>query len=183
MRKSVDDASGPSSTITTSRPAAASDSALTPPPAPLPMTTTSVSSSRSRSSVAASVTFQPAASPSRIGWRTAMSAHRRRARIADRRPRGGVAVPRGLDELRERAVARALQGEGAVAPAQEEFTDLLRRGFLERRPQARDGHAQGGRVEEAEELAHLRLHGNRQARHGPIEPGHHAPAGPPPRLF
>src|SRR5258706_16370113 len=171
MRKSVDDASGPSSTITTSRPAAASDSALTPPPAPLPMTTTSVSRSRSCSSVVASVTFQPAASPSRIGSRAAMSAHRRRARIADPRPRGGVGVPRGLDELRERAVARALQVEGAVAPAQEEFADLLRRGFLERRPQARDGHAQRCRVKEAEELAHLDLNRDRKTRDGAVERG------------
>src|SRR4051812_27527427 len=159
MRKSVDEARGPSSTITTSRPAALSASAVTPPPAPLPITTTSVSRSRSLSSAAASITFQPAASPSRIGSRN-ISAQRRRTGIADRAPRVRVAVPGGLDELRERAVAGALQVEAAVTPSHEEFRYLRRRRFLERLPEARERDAQRRPVQKAEELAHLLLHRN-----------------------
>src|SRR5580765_6836305 len=121
MLKSEEPTSGPSSTIATARPACARISAVTPPPAPLPTTTTSHSISRSRSSAAASIVFQPFASPSLIGSVTAMaSLELRRAGIADPGPRGRVAVPGRLDELRDRLVAGALDAEAAEAPAIEE---------------------------------------------------------------
>ena len=109
---------------------------------------------RSRSSAAASIAFQPAAMPSRMGSAIMRAAPRAPAGRDSRcAPTRRVAVPRRDEQLRERLVARAQEAEAAAAPAPQERGDLVRRGLGPRRAHAGHDEAPGGEAEQGEELA------------------------------
>ena len=142
----VDELSGPSSISTTRRPASARISAAVPPPAPVPTIATSASSVQVARRAATRRSTLPARARGRRGSdrrmrrscvRGARHAERRRAGIADRRPRARIAVPRREHELVQRVVRGAQQRHAAVAQRSRKRRTSSRRCSRPRRRGAR----------------------------------------------